>query len=228
MRRIAILDKDPADRAELVALISGYFEGKADRYETEFTDPDCDISDFDMFFVKPELGGRSGMDFAITVSKQGKNAPIVFVSHTEDFVIESYNAKPLHYLLFPINAAQFSGVMERAVTKIGDEKRIIFCDKKDILIFAPSEIEYVEETQTGVTLATKRGKYSLSCQIEDYAQKLKRAGFRSQAVNGACSGQSAQRWVMNFRVPEGRRWQDAITSAGTTYDTAPENSPSFP
>lgn len=151
---IAICDDLEADRAALRAALNGipalpagvkteireYGSGEALLMETE-----KGSTVFDLIFMDIYMSGVTGMDTAKELRQLGVFAPLIFLTTSPDFAVESYEVNAAGYLLKPIQREKLAALLERLLTppdrprvcvQSGRRRRYLFLD--DIL-FAESD-----------------------------------------------------------------------------------------
>lgn len=152
--RIAICDDLKADRATLRAALNDipalpageetevreYVSGEALLMEAEEGD-----TVFDLIFLDIYMDGMTGMDTAKELRRLGVSAPLIFLTTSPDFALESYEVNAAGYLLKPIQQEKLSALLSRLLTSVdrprvciqsGRRRRYLFLD--DIL-FAESD-----------------------------------------------------------------------------------------
>lgn len=147
MLRIAICDDNAVDREclrrllrevyacrnETLPKITEYAAGEALLFDLEEC---CEC--FDLLFLDIYMDGLSGMDAARRLRDMGCRIPLVFLTSTPDFAVESYEVRADGYLLKPPDREKLSGVLERALAarerprvslRCGREHRYFYLDE---------------------------------------------------------------------------------------------------
>lgn len=70
---------------------------------------------FDILFFDIFLNGISGIEAAVRIREKNENALLIFVSVSEEFYREAFDVYAFHYLIKPVNAADFAAVFEKAL-----------------------------------------------------------------------------------------------------------------
>lgn len=99
---------------------------------------------FDMIFLDQYMDGLSGMETAQKIREMDKLVPLIFVTTSRDFAVDSYSVRACGYLVKPYSYEDFSKAMQltdmgkiRAARfiLIGEERvllrEIIWCDRDD-------------------------------------------------------------------------------------------------
>lgn len=105
----------------------------------------------DVLFLDIYMPGLNGMEAAKRLKELGVRTPVVFLTTSPDFAVESYDVAAFGYLLKPITAPRLSGLMDRLeeqrkakkyyVHRRGASVRkllydeIVFAESRDHLLF---------------------------------------------------------------------------------------------
>lgn len=73
--------------------------------------------------VRRHYASLNGIDTAAELRANGQDVPIIFLTSSREFAVESYEVKAFHYLLKPIDEIRLFAVM--------DEYRKQFCKTKE-------------------------------------------------------------------------------------------------
>ena len=119
----------------------------------------------------------NGIDTAAELRANGQDVPIIFLTSSREFAVESYEVKAFHYLLKPIDEIRLFAVM--------DEYRKQFCKIKET---------FTAQTVTGFYKMTIEEVACLEAQ-----NKLVLVTFsterRSQSVNHFISAKRYSIWI---------------------------------
>jgi two-component system, LytTR family, response regulator len=130
------------------------------------------IEDFDMIFLDIEMPEVSGMDLLRHIKK---NIPVVVITSTPDFALESYNYHVVDYLLKPVTYARFYQAVQKvqqyntgATQRSAEPARpnplreeIFIKDGHDFVKLVLKEVLYLEAMSNYVSFKTT-GKTYLS------------------------------------------------------------------
>lgn len=136
MLHIGICDDSERDRAALRALlgripglhratdlqVSEYPGGEALLLDAE--DGRCDL---DLLFLDIFMGGLSGMETARQLRGLGVQAPLVFLTSSPDFALESYDVEAAGYLLKPPQLERLTMLVEKLLSPEEKPKLAIKC-----------------------------------------------------------------------------------------------------
>lgn len=81
----------------------------------------------DVMFLEVQLDTKNGIDIACLAREKGYVGEVLFFSHSTKHVFQSFNAKPLNYLIKEkVSFEQFSSVIDSLLLSIGDKTNKIF------------------------------------------------------------------------------------------------------
>lgn len=103
---------------------------------------------FDLFFLDIYLKGISGVEAAVRIREKNENALLIFVSVSEEFYREAFDVYAFHYLIKPVNAADFAAVFEKALRAADNDRndflKITYRGKSRLLKY--SDIVYISSS----------------------------------------------------------------------------------
>ena len=159
VNKIAICDDVEVERFVLKRQLMVYFQkngGEAQIQEYESGESLlADVEDGylwpDLIFLDIYMGALNGMDTARKLRKLGVKAPIVFLTASPDFALESYEVEASGYLLKPAEEEQTTALLHRLL-KPGLRKRISVKCRRQYRYPFVDEILYLESDRHTVTL----------------------------------------------------------------------------
>lgn len=87
----------------------------------------------------------NGLDTAKELRDIDAAVPIIFLTSSKEFAIESYDVKAFHYLLKPLNAEKLSAVMDDFLRTSAAPKKMFAASTNDGFIqLVVSDVEYIE------------------------------------------------------------------------------------
>lgn len=136
MLHIGICDDRAEDRATLCALlgqipglrrtmdlqVSEYVSGEQLLLDAE--DGRCD---FDLLFLDIFMGGLSGMETARQLRGLGVQSPLVFLTSSPEFALESYDVEAAGYLLKPLGLERLTPLVQRLLSPAEKPRLAIKC-----------------------------------------------------------------------------------------------------
>ncbi|KMO86571.1 histidine kinase [Megasphaera cerevisiae DSM 20462] len=84
--------------------------------------------DFDIALLDICMPGILGTDVAMEMRRRKCRAEIIFITTSDEFAIEAFSLKAVHYLLKPFSQADFNAAMNRAMERLTryHSEKIIF------------------------------------------------------------------------------------------------------
>ena len=184
----------------------------------------------DIIYLDILMGHINGVDTAKRLRELGCNAEIVFLTSSEDYVFDSFDAFPVHYLLKEeTTERKFEQVFLRAVQLIdGDAAKKIVCQsggKKSIISI--KEISYFDIWKGAVTVHYGQGKtFRFWLTMEELEEQLRGKNFirthRSYIVNLQYVSKFGRRTVMlktGESIPVGVTYEEKVKSNFLDYMT---------
>ena len=121
MLRIAICDDQPSERELLGRFLRAYFAAHPYEYElTEYAGGEPLVDDyedgcacFDLIFLDIFLDGILGMEAARSLRRFAPRVPIIFLTASPDYALESYDVRAYGYLVKPLDAGRAGALLER-------------------------------------------------------------------------------------------------------------------
>lgn len=165
MLKIALCDDEPGQRSLTGGLLQQYMEERpnlaarlavvssgAELLEQVEAEGGFDLYVLDV--IMPEL---SGIDVGVKLRELGSDAPIIYLTTSPDYAVDSYLAQAFYYILKPVDPAKLFDVLDRAAAFL--EKRraasVQVKTKSGARLVLLDEILYVE-------LAGRLAQYHLS------------------------------------------------------------------
>lgn len=104
------------------------------------------VGGFDLYVLDVIMPGLSGIDVGVKLRELGSGAPIIYLTTSPDFAVDSYLAQAFYYLLKPVDPERLFGVLDQAAALL--EKRraasIQVKTKSGVRLAPLDEILYVE------------------------------------------------------------------------------------
>lgn len=178
--RIAVCDDLAAERKKTIEALGNVIKNFS---VTEFDDGNELLKShsenpFDLIFLDILMPGISGMDTASVLRKNDSKTPIVFVSTSEEFGVQSYRVLAFDYLIKPINTQQLKLCMKRLLMqqKKNDYITVTYSGTETNILL--SNIYCVESNLRKVifTLSENR-EIDLIGKLTDYEEFLTKHGF---------------------------------------------------
>lgn len=135
---------------------------------------------FDLIFLAVSMVNRKAIEMAREVRDRDMFVPIIFVSESDKFYREAYDAFAFNYLLKPLDKKQMEHVLYplrcRAVEK--QEKNVTFRYRSQVITLKLSQIMYISSSLHTVNFNLKDGT-CVHCRgkLNDFTEQLNGTDF---------------------------------------------------
>lgn len=225
--RIAICDDMENDRAALCSALSQYshFSDGTGAELLEYGSGEAllmDVEDgqraFDLLFLDIYMGGMTGMDTAKELRRLGVSAPLVFLTTSPDFALESYEVNAAGYLLKPIQEEKLSALLSRLLAPVDRPRVCVQSGRRHRYLFL-DDILFAESDNHSLAIHLADGEV-LPCseKLNDLAARLDGRFLRchqSYLVNMAHVADVVEDFILNdgHRIPIRTKERREITDA---------------
>lgn len=159
MKQIVLCDDVELERQILKELLTLYFEETGEEVSiVEYESGEDLISDVeegyleaDLLFLDIYMKGMNGMETARKLREMDRKGPIVFLTASPDYAIESYDVQASAYLLKPYDAEKIKELTARLL-KDEQKKRIAVKCKRQYRYPYVDDIIYIESNLHAVTI----------------------------------------------------------------------------
>ena len=164
MKRIVLCDDVELERQILKELLTLYFEEMGEEIsvieyesgEALIADAEEGFLEADLLFLDIFMKNMNGMETARRLRKMKRKGPIVFLTASPDFAIESYEVQASGYLLKPYDAEKIKELAARLL-KDDSKRRIAVKSKRQYRYLYIDDIMYIDSDRHMVTLHMKDG-----------------------------------------------------------------------
>lgn len=188
MLRIAICDDQPEEREILSSFFRSYFSAHPYEYIlTEYSRGDTLVDDyedgtaaFDLVFLDIFMDGILGIEAARDLRRFAPKTPIVFLTTTPDYALESYDVQAYGYLVKPLDAGKAAALLERFLREEydGRQKTLLLREGGKGRRIAYWEIESVESHRNVLLVRLENGEeHRVYARLDDVEQELAGHGF---------------------------------------------------
>ena len=159
MSTIIICDDVEMERQMLHELLLLYFEETKDEVtileyesgESLIADVEEGYLEADLLFLDIYMKKMNGMEVARRLRKSNHNGPIVFLTASPDFAIESYEVQASGYLLKSFSEEKIKKLLNR-ILKTDMQRRVAIKSKRQYRYPYTDDIVYVESDKHTITL----------------------------------------------------------------------------
>jgi len=136
----------------------------------------CDVLFLDIML---DEGDQDGIQLAREIRAKSPYLPIVFITSSRDFAIDSYQVSAVHYLVKPITPDKMDEALDRCRQVIESKRRIIqvTSGRMSERVLA-RKVLYAEAYGHHVTLKTRDGKMDVSTPLSKIAEDGGRSFLR--------------------------------------------------
>lgn len=166
MRKIVICEDSEIDREILKNALIQYFDEIGDEVRLiEYTSVEAMVADVEegyaessveLLFLDIYMDGINGMQAAHRLRKYGSRVPIVFLTASPDYAIESYDVQASGYLLKPFDESKLRKILSN-ILKTEYKRRIALKVGRQFRYLYTDEITYVESNGHIVTAYMRDG-----------------------------------------------------------------------
>lgn len=184
--KIAICDDLAPDRNYLSSLCETW--SRHNRYHiqiSKFTSAEnflfyyAEKKDFDILLLDIEMGAMDGVTMARKLRQDNQTVQIIFITGYSDYISDGYEVDALHYLMKPIQEEKLFTVLDRAVTKlIKNEKVLNIISQGEMLRLPICQINYAEVNSNYITIHSQQ-TITLKMTLSELEQKLDSHFFRA-------------------------------------------------
>ena len=184
--KIAICDDLAPDRNYLSSLCETWSRHNCYHIQiSKFTSAEnflfyyAEKKDFDILLLDIEMGAMDGVTMARKLRQDNQTVQIIFITGYSDYISDGYEVDALHYLMKPIQEEKLFTVLDRAVTKlIKNEKVLNIISQGEMLRLPISQINYAEVNSNYITIHSQQ-TITLKMTLSELEQKLDSHFFRA-------------------------------------------------
>ena len=184
--KIAICDDLAPDRNYLSSLCETWSRHNCYHIQiSKFTSAEnflfyyAEKKDFDILLLDIEMGAMDGVTMARKLRQDNQTVQIIFITGYSDYISDGYEVDALHYLMKPIQEEKLFTVLDRAVTKlIKNEKVLNIISQGEMLRLPICQINYAEVNSNYITIHSQQ-TITLKMTLSELEQKLDSHFFRA-------------------------------------------------
>ena len=184
MYRIAIGDDEPKVLDELNGIVSWCLEAEGLRSGTDYA-VDCyssaspllarletDENYYQLVLLDVEFGAENGLQVAAELRKSDTQFSLIYVTGYRDYVFDSFDTRPLHYLLKPVDSDKLGELIREDYRRRYRDGRLYLKAGGKHTSLAYGDIYAVEAALHRVALHLKNGREEWNGSLTELAPKL--------------------------------------------------------
>ena len=181
--KIAICEDDTTQQNILTAALDSYRTPAGEHVQYDVYHNGLDLlasintHPYDVLLLDILMPGFNGIETAREIRESNEKIPIIFLTTSQEFAVESYRVHAFDYLMKPVEQDALFETLDRAFTMTEStlEKSILVQTAKAIFSLSFSEIEFVEINNRTLSFHLINGTVkSLSGRLSDYEDTLLR------------------------------------------------------
>lgn len=178
--KIAVCDDNKLDQDYVIKLLQEYanengviLEIQAFISAEQFLFQYVDEKDYQILVLDIEMEKMNGVELAKKLREDNKEIQIFFVTGFSDYISEGYEVDALHFLMKPVSKEKLFRVMEKAVSNLKKEEKVLFVQENgEMLKILTKNICYVEVFSHFCSIHTTKGVIETKMSISDLEKKL--------------------------------------------------------
>lgn len=199
---IAICDDSPVQLLKIRTAIEQYFSNQIE-YQADISMYDSSLqflesldknAKFDVLLLDICMPGFTGIEIAKEVRKRKDKSEIIFLTSSNEFAVDAFALKAVHYLLKPFTQTQFNEAMNRALTgfSTGQIMKLLFklegggmqaVNLKEILCIESFGHVQCVHLEDGKTLEIRESLSKLLTQLDDLSPGQFISPYKGYIVN---------------------------------------------
>lgn len=179
MYRVAICEDEPALRQELHRQCAQILQ----RLDTEhrLTDfPSAEAlekaldtgAQFDLLCLDILMPGMNGMQLAQSIRQRDEQTSILFITSTEEFLLEGYSVRPIQYLLKPVQPEQLENALRTDLRLHHQPHTVTIHSGGKTAVLPLEDILYVESRNHGCVFCTAQQEHFFWMTLAEAEQLL--------------------------------------------------------
>lgn len=179
--KIAICEDDTTQQNILTAALDSYRTPASDHVQYDVYHNGLDLlasintHPYDVLLLDILMPGFNGIETAREIRESNEKIPIIFLTTSQEFAVESYRVHAFDYLMKPVEQDALFETLDRAFTMTEStlEKSILVQTAKAVYALSLSQIEFVEINNRTLSFHLIDGTVkSISGRLSDYEDAL--------------------------------------------------------
>lgn len=179
--KIAICEDDTTQQNILTAALDSYRTPAGEHVQYDVYHNGLDLlasintHSYDVLLLDILMPGFTGIETAREIRQSNEKIPIIFLTTSQEFAVESYRVHAFDYLMKPVEQDALFETLDRAfaMTESTLEKSILVQTSKAVYVLSLSQIEFVEINNRTLSFHLIDGTVkSISGRLSDYEEAL--------------------------------------------------------
>ena len=179
--KIAICEDDTTQQNILTAALDSYRTPASDHVQYDVYHNGLDLlasintHPYDVLLLDILMPGFNGIETAREIRESNEKIPIIFLTTSQEFAVESYLVHAFDYLMKPVEQDALFETLDRAFTMAEStlEKSILVQTAKAVYALSLSQVEFVEINNRTLSFHLIDGTVkSISGRLSDYEDAL--------------------------------------------------------
>lgn len=176
--KVAICEDEQSEQQTLKHLLDDYFGRYDFCYELFAFSSGQDLlrsmqeTQFSLLFLDIFMDGMDGMETARHIRRGGHDLPIIFLTSSRDFAVESYEVNALYYLIKPLTAEKLNTAMKKCADLLTASQRYleVVSGRETVRVYL-KDILYAEAFGNQIMLHTPGGDIPVYQPLDTLLQK---------------------------------------------------------
>lgn len=164
MLKIMVLDDDPRQINTITTILEKEFdEIIVDTASSiEEIDRKRNIKEYDLYLLDIEVGEESGLDYGISIRDTNQLVEIIFITSHDRFALKGYEARPLGYLLKPVDKEKLVELIQSVQEKIRERVLIKLVENYNTIYIYLDEIIAVTSNEGKTEIKVRNDSYEVN------------------------------------------------------------------
>ncbi|MCL1819264.1 MAG: LytTR family DNA-binding domain-containing protein [Oscillospiraceae bacterium] len=132
---------------------------------------------YDLILLDIIMGGMSGMELAKVIRESDREAVIIFITSSREYVFEGYDVNALHYLIKPVDVNILERLIRESYTEKFQDSFFVFKTGGLNQRTAVKDIVSLETVGRKVEVTLKDGTLQYSGKLTELLEKLPKGRF---------------------------------------------------
>ena len=171
--KIAVCDNDQYELGIIRELLDNYEASSNISFTVKYYNSSVELASiagfekFDIYFLDIIMPVMNGLALANEIRTFDKAAPIIFLTSSSEFAVDSYEVKAFNYLLKPVNKERLYTTLDDLIDffNIEQTNNIIIKNNSGIHKIRTADIVYAEALNRKVTIHLKNGEHITSTDV---------------------------------------------------------------